>query len=104
MTRKKAAKPRKATLDNILSTVERGFTAVAEDIADIKARMATKEDVAELKTDVAGIRSELRDIKARLKEIESAIEDHAGHSKEIDHALERISAIERHLGIKHPAH
>ena len=104
MTGKKAAEPRKATLDKILSTVERGFTAVVEDIADIKSKMATKDDIAELKADIAGIRSELRDIKARLKEIESAVDDHAGHSKEIDHALERISAIERHLGIKHPAH
>jgi predicted RNase H-like nuclease (RuvC/YqgF family) len=82
--------------------MERGFAAVAEDIADIKSTMATKDNIAELKTDSAAIRSELRDIKTRLKEIESAVEDHAGHSKEIDHALERISAIERHLGIKHP--
>ena len=108
MTEKKGAEPHKATLDKILSTVERGFadldgrmdrgfSAVAEDIADIKSKMATKDDIAE-------IRSELRDIKARLKAVEAAIEDHAGHSKEIDHALERIRAIEQHLGLKHPAH
>jgi fumarylacetoacetate (FAA) hydrolase len=30
---------------------------------------------------------------------EIAVEDHAGHSKEIDHALERIAAIEKHLGL-----
>jgi predicted RNase H-like nuclease (RuvC/YqgF family) len=76
-------------------------------LTHVVKHMATKEDVAELKTelkpDIAGIKSELRDIKARLKEIESAIEDQAGHSKEIDHALERITAIEKHLGIKHPA-
>jgi predicted nucleic acid-binding Zn-ribbon protein len=95
MTTKKGAKPRKATLDSILSTVERGFTAVTDDIADLKT---------ELKSDISGIMEELADIKRRLNEIESAIEDHAGHSKEIDHALERIAAIERHLGIKHPAH
>jgi predicted nucleic acid-binding Zn-ribbon protein len=110
MAEKKSAQPQKATLDKLLSTVERGFAdleakmergfaAVAEDITDIKSTMATKDDIAELKTDSAAIRSELRDIKARLKEIDSAIEDHAGHSKEIDHALERISAIKRHLGI-----
>ena len=63
------------------------------------AHLATKDDIKEIATkeDIAGIRSELRDIKARLKEIESAIKDHAGHGKEINHALERISAIERHL-------
>jgi hypothetical protein len=71
---------------------ERGFTAVAEDIADIKGKMATKDDIA-------GIMEELADIKRRLKDVEAAVEDHAGHSKEIDHALERIAAIEKHLGI-----
>jgi len=61
--------------------------------------MATKEDIADVRKDIADIREELKDIKARLKDIEEAVKDHAGHSKEIDHALERIAAIERHLGI-----
>ena len=92
MAAKKRMKKRKATLDNILSTMERGFAAVADDITEIKRTMATKEDVA-------GIMEELADIKRRLKDVEAAVKDHAGHSKEIDHALERIAAIERHLGI-----
>ena len=57
--------------------------------------MATKDDVA-------GILSELRDIKQRLKTVEEAVSDHSGYSKEIDLAFERIAAIEKHLGIKHP--
>ena len=67
------------------------------------ANMATKHDIANMatKTDVAGIMSELAEIKQRLKMVEDAVEDHAGHSKEIDHAFERIAAIEKHLGIKH---
>ncbi len=67
------------------------------------ANMATKHDIANMatKTDVAGIMSELAEIKQRLKTVEDAVEDHAGHSKEIDHAFERIAAIEKHLGIKH---
>ena len=36
---------------------------------------------------------------AAAQQVEAAVENHAGHSKEIDHALERIAAIERHLGI-----
>ena len=59
--------------------------------------MSTKEDVA-------GIMSELSDIKRRLKDLEERVADHAGHSKEIDHALSRIAAIERHLGIKPKSH
>ena len=50
--------------------------------------MATKDDIA-------GIMTELADIKQRLKDVESAVKNHAGHSKEIDHAFERIAAIER---------
>ena len=42
---------------------------------------------------------ELADIKQRLKDVEAAVEDHAGHSKEIDHALERVAGIEKHLGL-----
>jgi hypothetical protein len=42
MAGKKLTKMRKATLDSILSTVERGFAAVAGDIA---AERATKADV-----------------------------------------------------------
>ena len=71
--------------------------ATKEDIAAVRAEMATKDDIS-------GIRSELSDIKGRLKAVEAAVKDHAGHSKEIDHALERIAAIERHLGIKQSAH
>ncbi|RJQ33221.1 hypothetical protein C4568_04945 [Candidatus Parcubacteria bacterium] len=67
--------------------------ATKDDIAVIRAEMATKADIA-------GIMEELADIKLRLKTIEPLVEDHAGHSKEIDHALERISAIEKHLGFK----
>ncbi len=76
---------------------ETGFDKLAwlikSESEDIRKQMATKDDTA-------GIMSELRDIKQRLKKVGEAIEDHSGHSKEIDHALERIAAIERHLGIK----
>jgi hypothetical protein len=62
------------------------------DFAAVKKEMATKRDSVE-------IMEELADIKQRLKDVEAAVEDHAGHSKEIDHALERIAAIEKHLGL-----
>ena len=61
-------------------------------LGHVVKHMATKDDIA-------GIMEELADIKQRLKDVEAAVEDHAGHSKEIDHALERIAAIEKHLGI-----
>lgn len=114
---------KRTTLDGLATLVSKGFasadkkfTALAEDITEIKNTMATKEELAKLrrettegfaavsaematKDDISGIRSELSDIKGRLKAVEAAVKNHAGHSKEIDHALERIAAIERHLGI-----
>ena len=79
-----------------------GFAAVAEDISDL--RRETKDDIAAVKKamatkrDIVGIMEELADIKQRLKDVEAAVEDHTGH-KEIDHALERIAAIEKHFGL-----
>jgi uncharacterized Fe-S center protein len=42
MAAKNPNKKPKATLDSVLSTVERGFAAVADDIADIKSKMGDK--------------------------------------------------------------
>jgi hypothetical protein len=42
MAAKNRTKKPKATLDSVLSTVERGFVAVADDITDIKARWRPK--------------------------------------------------------------
>jgi hypothetical protein len=90
---------KKTTLQGLATLISKGFasadgkfTALAEDVADVRKTMATREDIA-------GIMAELADIKRRLKDVEAAVEDHGGHSKEIDHAFERIAAIEKHLGI-----
>jgi hypothetical protein len=99
---KSHAKP--ATLGTVLKAVEGGFAAVAEDIADIKSTMATKEDIAAAKKRwrQKGTASESwrslpilsrgsRTLKPRSKTMR--------HSKEIDHALERVAGIEKHLGL-----
>jgi hypothetical protein len=36
-----------------------------------------------------------------LNELMDKVENIAGYRKEIDHAFERIAAIEKHLGITH---
>jgi hypothetical protein len=62
---------RKATLDSVLSTVkrgfadlegkmDRGFAAVAEDIADIKSKMATRDDIANLGGQLTSVERELK--------------------------------------------
>ena len=76
---------------------------------DIRKEMATRNDMATgfasirkkmpTKEDIAGIMVELRDIKARLKAVEEVVEEHSNYSKEIDHAFERIAAIEKRIGI-----
>jgi hypothetical protein len=78
MAAKKPTKKRKASLDIILSTVQRGFAdlegkmdrgfaAVADDIADIKSTMATKHDVRDI------VREELKPIETRLAAVDGKI-------------------------------
>ncbi len=81
----------------------RGFSAVADDIADIKSNMATKNDISDFpsKDEVRNVvHAELKDIRKQLESLEEASTSHYGFSKEIDHVLHRVTAIERHLGTK----
>jgi hypothetical protein len=92
MAAKKPTKKRIASLDVILSTVEHGFAAVADDIADIKSKMATKDDIADLRREMA-----TKDDINRLDTKLTKFEEH-----EIDKRLQlevRVSAIEKHLGL-----
>jgi septal ring factor EnvC (AmiA/AmiB activator) len=99
MASKKPTKKRRASLDAILSTVERGFAAVADDIADIKSKMATKDDIANLGGQLTSVGRELKSIRRDLDDLRENVENVSGFQKEIDHALERIAAIEKHLGL-----
>jgi septal ring factor EnvC (AmiA/AmiB activator) len=87
-------KKRKATLDSVLSAVERGFAAVADDITDIKSKMATKDDIANLGGQLTSVERELKSIRRDLDDLREKIENVSGFQKEIDHALERVAAIE----------
>src|ERR1017187_4038544 len=99
MAAKTRTKKSKATLDSVLSTVERGFAAVADDIADIKSKMATKDDIANLGGQLTSVERELKSIRRDLDDLREKVENVSGFQKEIDHALERIAAIEKHLGL-----
>ena len=66
---------------------------VKDDIANIGAAMATKNDLAQVFSDIKAIRDDLDDLG-------DAVGNPTGFRKEIDHALDRIAAIERHLGMK----
>ena len=110
MAAKNRTKKPKATLDSVLSTVERGFAdlegkmergfaAVAEDITDIKSKMATKDDIANLGGQLTSVERKLKSIRRDLDDLREKVENVSGFQKEIDHALERIAAIEKHLGL-----
>jgi predicted nucleic acid-binding Zn-ribbon protein len=110
MTAKKPNKKRKVSLDSVLSTVkrgfadlegkmDRGFAAVADDIADIKTKMATRDDIANLGGQLTSVERELKSIRRDLDDLREKVENVCGFQKEIDHALERIAAIEKHLGL-----
>ena len=56
--------------------------------------------VEEMHDGFASIREELRDIRQRLEALEEAARNSAGLTKEIDHLMERVRAIEKRLGIE----
>ena len=73
--------------------------ATKGDIAD----MATKADVRTVvHEELAPVRSELKSIREDLDDLAEKVENvivSIGYRKEIDHALERIAAIEKYLGL-----
>ena len=90
--------------DRLEALIERGFAALASDIAD------TRTEITGLKVEFAGlreetsagfadIRAELKDIRQRLDALELAVQNVSGFAKEIDHLIERVSAIKQHLGL-----
>jgi tetrahydromethanopterin S-methyltransferase subunit G len=50
---------------------------------------------------LTNIEHEVTAIHQRLDELEELVASHAGFTKEIDHLLKRIAAIEKHLGLQH---
>ncbi len=88
---------------------------VQESLDFIVTHMATKDDVREIvaagtkamsdelraiREELKEIRQELKDIRIRIDALEESSESHSGFSKEIDHVLQRVIAIEKRLGIK----
>jgi tetrahydromethanopterin S-methyltransferase subunit G len=79
---------------------------VGEMLTHVVAHMATKEDVAgvndrldKIEPRLASLESEVAAIRRALDDLREKVENVIGFRKEIDHALERVAAIEKHLGI-----
>ena len=76
MTKKKLSLENK--IDALTGLVEKGFAAVAEDIGDLREKMATKEQIIALHTQVSSIETELRGMKhtklqARVSDLEEEV-------------------------------
>jgi hypothetical protein len=83
-----------------LSEFIRDHMATKEDLADL----ATKDDVRTIVSNALDerlkpITHELAAIRRDLDALSQKVENMIGYRKEMDHALERIATIERHLGI-----
>ena len=90
---------------------ETTLNELAEMLSHVVKHMATKEDVGRLedrlervetrldKVDarLASIETELASIRRDLDDLQEKFENVSGFRKEIDHALERIAAIEKKI-------
>ncbi|WP_445219355.1 hypothetical protein ACKWRH_03650 [Bradyrhizobium sp. Pa8] len=78
--------------------------SVQESLDFIIAHMATKIEIEEFRAETSRnfqeLRSEIADVHRSLDVLRAKVENIEGYRIEIDHALERIATIERHLGIR----
>jgi hypothetical protein len=92
--------------------MDKNIEGILASVNFIKDRMltkdegATKDDVrvivrGELRDELRPIHSEISQIRRDFDDLRDKVENIVGYRKEIDHGLERIAAIEKHLGIKH---
>lgn len=98
------AKSLDAKVNALIRLVEKGFAAVAHDIAHRPTNSAVAgivENVVRpaLNEKLSPISAELKSIRKDLEQLASKVDNILGLPKEIDHALERIRKIEKHLGI-----
>jgi Skp family chaperone for outer membrane proteins len=69
-------------------------------IKDKVEQVPTKDEVREMiRTETNDIRAELTSIRRDLEALTGKVDNIGGLPKEIDHALERIARIEKHLGL-----
>jgi hypothetical protein len=77
---------------------------VGDMLSHVVEHMATKTDVREIVAEeLAPIKDELKQVARDLEKLKDDVQNIFGYRKEIDHAFERIAAIEKHLGLK-PKH
>lgn len=94
--------PVEKKIDKLAVAVERGFSAMADDLAEVKGDLVdVKGGLREVNIRLSSIESELRDIKRRLDLLEESVEGMKGYATEIDELRGRIKVIEQQLKIRH---
>src|SRR5215831_1289841 len=87
---------------------ETTLNELADMLSHVVEHMVTKDDIRSIVAEdvrsivaeeLAPILAELRSIRRELDDLREKVENVFGFRKEIDHALERIVAIEQHLKI-----
>ena len=81
--------------DRLEALIERGFAALASDIADTKTEITgIKTEVADLREDthtvLADIHTELKDIRLRIDALELPGQNISGFAKEFAHLIEHV--------------
>ena len=71
-----------------------------DELRDITREVIREEVPVLIREELLPVWQELKAIQKELDEIGSRVENVSGFRKEIDHALERIAAIEKHLAIE----
>jgi hypothetical protein len=91
--------------------MERSFAAVTSDISHRPTNSSVAHIVKNQLIDFAdkytipqgeqltSIEGELKTLRADLSTLKEKVDNASGYGKEIDHAFERIAAIEKHLGL-----
>jgi len=86
---------KKTTLKEIRHTL--AFNVERMATKDVLKSFATRDDVARLDVKIDKLELSLH---RELEAIKQEIKNVSGFGKEINHALERIAAIDKHLGIE----
>jgi hypothetical protein len=83
----------------LMAAKETTLKELGEMLAQVVNHMATKEDIANVVVQLTSVERELKSIRRDLDDLREKVENVTGFQKEIDHVLERILVIEKHLGI-----
>ncbi len=94
-----------AKINALTRFVEKSFAALADDIAHRPSNSSVASIVENvvsplLDKKLAPIHAELASIRRDLEDLRAKVQNVIEYRKEIDYALERIAAIEKHLGIE----